>query len=244
MFFITIGIIVYIYLDRTNVANFESVVADKSLKRIKSCIKQKGKRRKSKKKVRFDDNVKYHYYDKSIDIDKILYGTCEQQLSDQDSNETQLEPIPDFKINASNLEMPENTWDASFGVPLVNKDERKVHFDRVQKSNKKYEQNMGDFIEYQTDRSAVVEPEFKIDPFKPTKVSNELTSKKIREIYDAQVQTPKAKPKKIKNKSLGVTYYENECENNGGMIRGTHLHGSRGSRHTETYGSAAFGNEF
>jgi len=263
MFFITIGIIVYIYLDRSSVNNFEPIK-----KRTKSCIKKKDKKRRSKKKVRFDDNVKYHYYDTPIDMDKVLYGSrtelhqyrqkAEQlsELSEHDSEETQLKPVlsdsdhqnhfavPDFNINASNLEMPDNAWDASFGVPLVNKDERKVHFDRVQKSNKKYEQNMGDFVEYQTDRSSVVEPEFKIDPFKPTKVSNELTSKKIREIYDEQVQTPKAKPKKIRNKSLGVTYYENETENNGGMIRGTHLHGSKGSRHTETYGSAAFGNEF
>jgi len=267
IFFVIIGVILYVYLNR-NTDDSEICTSDK-----KSClIKPKNKRKRGRKKVRFDDEPKYHYYDNptklnskgapsslakeirpfqenSIDVDKVLHKNQSSEkaseISEEDiTSDYYSDRKPTFNVDASNMEMQNNNWDSSFGVPLVNKDERKEHFDRVQKSNKRYDKSIGDFISYQTDKSSVVEPEFKIDPFKPSKQMKDLRSKTVREIYDMQVQTPTAKPKKVKNKSLGVTYYEDENENNGGMIKGTHLHGSRGGHHVETYEKASFGNQF
>ena len=146
-------------------------------------------------------------------------------------------------VHPINQQLDQNdSWDASFGLPLVSKNQGKVHFDKMQKSNRKYEQSMSEFSEYQTDRSSIVEPEFKIDPFKPSQKSRALAGQKIKDIYDMQVACPKATPKKIKKVTRNMITYEDDSVNNGGLIPGSNLHGFDGQ--SNVFGSASFGNEF
>jgi len=147
-------------------------------------------------------------------------------------------------IVPSNLEQinPEDTWDASFGLPLMSKTEKKDFFDRMQKNWKKYESAISDFSKYQTDRSTVIETETTIDPFKPDHRSNQLKGRAIKDVYDEQVAGYKAKPKAIKKKTASQVIYDNESELNGGNIPGTDLFGFDGVN--DAYKTAAFGNEF
>lgn len=207
--------------------------------------------KKVKKKVTFDDNVKYHYYDLNepirdkIDIDLVLN---QKNITHGVLKEVNVSDIPEKNQNnivrPINLEQEnaDDAWDANFGLSLITKKESRCHFDKMQKSNRKYEQSMSEFTEYQVDRSSVVEPEFKIDPFKPSTKSGNLKNQKIKDIYDMQVAVPKAAPKKIKKVTSDLVIYENDSDNNGGPIQGTNLHGF--DSHSSIFGNATFGNEF
>jgi len=242
--FLIIGAVIYIVYDNSKLDQ-KSILTEKQHK----------KHSKKHKKVSFNDHVKYHYYDKKIpthhtkksriDIDDILYRSSEEAPQ---SRVVSIEPEKedDYKINTvfpSNLEQDtDEAWDVNFGSPLVNKNERKTHFDRMQKNNKNYFNSISDFSEYQTDRSSLVEPEFKIDPFKPDRDSKQLSGQRIRDIYDAQVVNPSAKPKQIKTRTDNLTTYVDDDVSNGGMIPGTNLCGYDGM--DNVFKSSAFGNEF
>lgn len=233
MIFIIIGIIIYFYFNKS-----QQIASSPKINKVSS-IKKIPKPKHKKKKVRFNNKVTCHYYDKDtpyksdlIDMDKILYTESDKEIKPI---------IKKFNIQASNvsLDLPDQ-WDSNFGLPLVDKDERKVHFDRVQKSNKNYAESISDFVEYQVDSQSIVEPEFKIDPFKPNKKS--LSGMAIRDIYDKQVEGPRAKPKQIKKETPSMIYYEDEVANNGGIIEGTNLRGY--GSYDETFMSSAFSNQF
>lgn len=151
--------------------------------------------------------------------------------------------LTNSNILPSNLELdPEETWDASFGLPLMSKEEKKNYFARMQKNHKKYEKSMGEFGQYQMDRSTVIQTDTTINPFKPDHRSDTLKGRRIKDIYDEQVSGPKAKPKKVLKKNKNMTVYENESEMNGGIIEGTNMYGFDGI--CDDYKTAAFGNEF
>jgi uncharacterized protein YxeA len=254
-----IAIIIYFYYNG-NYNNKNQIVENKTngeqektlsrRKRKRVPLKKNKNNKNNKKKVTFDDDVKYHYYDSrepigdKIDIDAIL-GKQKAVLPGVLKNVD----VPEEKDQANivrpiNLEQEhaDDTWDANFGLPLITKKESHCHFDKMQKSNRKYEQSMSEFTEYQVDRSSIVEPEFKIDPFKPSTKSGNLKNQKIKDIYDMQVALPKAAPKKIKKVTSDLVVYENDSENNGGPIQGTNLHGF--DSQSSIFGNAAFGNEF
>jgi|SRR5271154_3403186 len=149
-----------------------------------------------------------------------------------------------YKINPSNLDSvsPEETWDASFGLPLMSKDEKRDYFAQMQKNHKKYENSISDFAKYQMDRSTIIQTETTINPFKPDHRSKSLRGRAVKDIYDEQIAGPKAKPKRVKKRTRTGIVYENESELNGGTISGTKMHGFDGIN--DSHKTAAFGNEF
>uniref|UniRef100_A0A6C0CAV5 Uncharacterized protein n=1 Tax=viral metagenome TaxID=1070528 RepID=A0A6C0CAV5_9ZZZZ len=241
-----IAIIIYFYYNGNDDKKEEPKIEDKQINRRK---RRRVISKKNKKKVRFNDNVKYHYYDTSdpigdkIDIDLILsQKKVVPVLKEAKIDIIEEEPLNIVKPINLEEENADDTWDTSFGQPLITKKESRCHFDKMQKSNRKYEKSMSEFTEYQVDRSSIVEPEFKIDPFKPSTKSGNLKNQKIKDIYDMQVAAPKAAPKRIKKVTSDLITYENDSENNGGLIQGTNLHGF--DSHSSIFGDAAFGNEF
>jgi hypothetical protein len=151
----------------------------------------------------------------------------------------------DMHLMPSNYDQtdPNETWDESFGLPLMSKEEKKKFFNKMQQNHKKYEKSISEFAKHQTDRSTIIKTDTTIDPFKPDHRSKKLKGQTIKEIYDAQVAGPKAKPKKIKNRTSTTVVYENESELNGGLLSGTkELHGYDGINNSHK--SADFGNEF
>jgi len=149
-----------------------------------------------------------------------------------------------YKINPSNLDSvsPEETWDASFGLPLMSKDEKRDYFAQMQKNHKKYENSISDFAKYQMDRSTIIQTETTINPFRPDHRSKSLRGRAVKDIYDEQVAGPKAKPKRVKKRTQTGVVYENESELNGGIISGTKMYGFDGIN--DSHKTAAFGNEF
>lgn len=252
-----IGIIVFFYYNRSE--NKKSVSKKYEIKKtVEKPTRRRPRRSRSqrnkKKRVRFSDEIKYHYYDtnnqsnEKIDIDQILRQKKVPQSVLKDTPDVIHTPaLVEDDINIVlpiNLqeENGDDAWDSNFGQPLITKNESRRHFDKMQKSNRKYEQSMSEFTEYQVDKSALVEPEFKIDPFKPSTKSNGLKNQKIKDIYDMQVATVKAAPKKIKKVTSDLVSYENDSENNGGLIPGTNLHGF--DCQSSMFGDASFGNQF
>lgn len=236
---LVVGIVVYFYFNRKNnpiIDNFTAKInPDDS-----GC-----------KKVRFSRKIKYNTYsapesdliissagrcrpDEIIDVDTIL---SETSRSDSDSGE---ELSLRCKIVPSNVDTkdPEETWYSSFGLPLMSDGDKKAFVNKIKKNHKAYQKSLGEYSKYQTDDSTIIKTDVTIDPFKNEK----LVGKAVKDIYDKQVAGPKAKPKKIKNKSDACTIYEDESELNGGSFEGTCLHGfDEGS---DDYKSAAFGNAF
>ena len=137
---------------------------------------------------------------------------------------------------------PEAMWDASFGLSLVNKDEKQIFTDKIKKNHKEYDESLGQFIQYQMDNSSLIKTDITIDPFKPEHKSNRLKGQTIKEIYDQQVAGPKAKPKRIKAKTSNNIIYEDESELNGGTLNGTNLCAFDNTN--DIYKMAEFGNEF
>ena len=144
-------------------------------------------------------------------------------------------------INDDDENNAEQVWYNSFSTPLMDPDDKKKFYAKIQKSYKNYEKSFGEFIQYQMDNDTLIKTDITIDPFKPEKRNN-CDGKAIKDIYDEMVAPPKAKPKKIKKKTDRCIIYDDESELNGGNIRGTNLSGFDGVN--DGYKSAAFGNEF
>jgi hypothetical protein len=275
--FVIIGIVIYCYYNYKN-PNANDFVSDvdsgkyqiqkqKNMSKPKHKLKPKPKT----KQVRFNDNIKYNFYNRSasnrsaslspaqIYVDDIMsedgglssyekYNSPKCKRSPKTFVEIDLDDdvvALDTNVMPSNLDQtnPEETWDASFGLPLMSNNEKKDYFDKMQKNHKRYEKSLSEFTKYQTDSSTIIKTETTIDPFKPDHRSESLKGRAIKDIYDEQVAGPKAKPKRVKRRSSSRVIYEDESELNGGAIPGTNnLHGYDGVN--ETQKTAAFGNEF
>jgi len=286
-----VGIIAYFYYNYKNFGN----ITDTTIVAPKDSNENKIKKRR----VRFNDNVKYNTYNKqysdnedsddtlfinspkidrnrsknsSIDIDNMLAlvssstsnsstSSSARSSSARATNKKNLSPniqtkldsnrcssdTEDYestnKIYPSNLDQtdPEALWDASFGLPLMDKNEKKKFINKMQKNHKEYGKSLGQFVKYQMDDSTLIKTDITIDPFK-CETQKPLMGNTIKEIYDRQVEGPKAKPKRIKTKTAACTIYEDESELNGGIIKGSDLYGFDGINNG--YKTAAFGNEF
>lgn len=176
---------------------------NKSQKNYKSPKVDRAKSKKNDKKVHFDDNIVYHTYDKNtatsdllseifsdnkenIDVDKIFSSIASSDCSDSIK-----------KIHPSNQNIDsEKVWDANFGLPLMTSEEKQKYVTKIQKNYKEYEKSLGKFVKYQTDDNTVTKPDT-INPFDPNQ-ANIFKDKTIKEIYDKQVEGPRAKPKKVK----------------------------------------------
>ena len=159
----------------------------------------------------------------------------------------ELEPqlrLPSDSIIPSNLDLATmgDTWDASFGLPLMSQKEQGDYFARMMDNYKKYDKAVGEFYEYQTDQKAILKTDTTIDPFKPSTRSACLNGKAVADIYDEQVAGPQAIPKEIRKVTASETFYADESAMNGGRIRGSDLFGING--HGDNFESAAFGNGF
>lgn len=104
-----------------------------------------------------------------------------------------------ISLNSSDDESDES-WDANFGVALITSEEKKCHFDKIQKEHEIFEDSLDSFTEYQHDESNVIKP-VKIANLK----SQSLIGKSIKDIYDTQVAAPKAAPRKQDNDEIGVS---------------------------------------
>ena len=234
----------------------------------KSILKHKKKSdsHKSNKKVKFNDKMEYvqyinnrHDLNKKIEIDLNDDHDDPDKHSERDeydgydehkvtgvSEQAQYTPTSSkTKIIPSNLDQtdPTDTWDSSFGLPLMSAGEKRDYFYKMQENHKKLEKSMGEFTDYQMDRSTVIKTDTSIDPFKPSHHSASLENQTIQDIYDSKVSVYKAKPKKILKKTKSETTYKHESELNGGNINGTKgLHGFDGIG--DSFKAASFGNEF
>lgn len=182
--------------------------------------------------------------DRDIDIDSPT--DFEEINIDRILSENKPKPVINLetKIIPSNLETNDSgdTWDSSFGLPLMSQRERSDYFVKMMDNHKKFDTSMGEFYDYLTDQSTVIKTDVTIDPFKPSVRSGNLKGKAVSDIYDEQVAGPQAKPKKIKFKNEMGTIYADESEMNGGKISGTNLFGFNG--YIEQCKPASFGNEF
>lgn len=139
-----------------------------------------------------------------------------------------------------NANDPESLWDSTFGLPLMNDKDKKKFASKMHRNHQNYQKSFNKFTKYQLDNETLIKNDLTIDPFKTDKP--EYKNKSIKDIYDQKVAGPKTKPKKIKRCTPNTIVYEDEVEMNGGNIKGTNLHGFDGI--TDSYKSAAFGNEF
>lgn len=177
-------------------------------------------------------------------LDKLSSTNPEKSMWDidisQDFNKSSsIQDVCPMNLEQSN---PNELWDANFGLPLMDKEEKKKFFAKMQKNHEEYGKSLGQFTKYQTDDSTIIKTDTTIDPFKPNHRSDALKNCTVKEIYDEQVKGPQAKPKRIKSKSSTSVIYEDESEMNGGNIKGTNLYGYDGIN--DEYKSAAFENEF
>uniref|UniRef100_A0A6C0LQR0 Uncharacterized protein n=1 Tax=viral metagenome TaxID=1070528 RepID=A0A6C0LQR0_9ZZZZ len=250
--FLTVGITSYIYFNYKN-NNNEKCHTYKVSMRNKNPHKQK-----DKKCVRFDDMITYHIPEhvsprKSSKCQSPI-GHIRDQCPDSpininsilsekmDSINTSDDLSPNVKSNNISAIQIEDRWDASFGLPLMNKDEKKDYFDKMQKNFVQYSTAISDYNNYQTDRNTVIKTDTTIDPFKPDIRSNTLKGKTVKEIYDSVVSAPIAKPKIISKRTNAGIIYKEESELNGGKLIGTNLIGFDGTY--DQYDTAAFGNGF
>ena len=140
-----------------------------------------------------------------------------------------------------NVEHPDGSWDAQFGLPLINTNSKKKIAQQIKKEHDEYNKSLGKFNKYQMDKKSLIKTDITIDPFK-SENKRHFKGKAIRDIYDEQVAGPKATPKKIIRRCGSSIIYDNESEMNGGMLSGTSMHGYNGSKYG--FKSANFGNEF
>lgn len=222
--FIIVGVSIYIYYQITAMDNGDNITFQ-----VNKYINNK-----AKKQVRFNHKIKTRLYDlkdsehsndKKTSMNNIP-DDIKSEILDNDTNQdydTQ-SPIADLKtIDSMNDLDANNTWDSSFGIPLMNKDEKKKYFNKVQKNFIDYGKSMSEFEKYLTDRSTIIQTETTIDPFKPDHRSGSLENKTIQEIYDQQTAGPKAKPMKIKSNHDYQTIYDNDSEMNTGQLNGSNL---------------------
>jgi hypothetical protein len=184
-----------------------------------------------------------------INVDDVLSSVTRSDIRSHCDPNDITEPFEIFNdvndvVVPSNLENddPDAAWDANFGLPLMDSNEKKKFIAKMFRSHKDYQKSLGDFIKYQTDDSTKIRTDITIDPFKPEHNSNKLKGKTVKEIYDEQVAGPTVIPKRIKGRTASTIIYDDESENNGGRIKGTNLIGFDGLG--ESYRAAAFGNEF
>ena len=215
---VVIGVVVYLYYNHKKILS--TIQADTPENQNDNTAKPK----KNRKKVRFDDNVIYHTYDRkgtkqlsgsskdSIDVDKLFSPS----IASDEKSET---------VYPSNLDRtdPEELWDANFGLPLMTHNEKQKYVAKMQKNYKDYEKSLGKFVKYQTDDSTIIKTDASINPFSADQIDKIFKGKTIKEIYDDQVAGPKAKPKQIKYQTSTSLVYENESELNGGQLQGTNL---------------------
>lgn len=147
-------------------------------------------------------------------------------------------------IIPSNLDLSTmgDSWDSSFGIPLMSKQEQSDYVARMINNHKKFNGAVTQFFDYVTDQKAVLKTDVSIDPFSPANGANKLRGKTVGEIYDEQVAGPQAVPMKIKSVGPMETIYENENPMNGGDFPGTHLKAF--DSHAAMCKQATFGNEF
>ena len=135
-----------------------------------------------------------------------------------------------------------DSWDSSFGLPLMSKQEQTDYVARMINNHKKFNGSISEFFEYVTDQGAILKTDITINPFSQANGAKKLRGKTVGEIYDEQVSGPQAVPKKIKRVGSSETYYENESALNGGEFPGTHLRAF--DSHAPSCRPASFGNEF
>lgn len=224
---------------------------------------------KSPKRVFFDSKVTYYNYDansppKSITKSKPVIKNYSASKTTEDKKIDKLikENKQSPKINLSGNIIPSNfdvtnpneKWDSSFGLPLMDKKEQAAFFTKMMDNYGKYTQTLDKFGQYVTDQSTVIKTDTTIDPFKSSMNSEKLHGKTVQEIYDEQVRGPRIVEKKIKARTSDGIVYHDESELNGGLMKGINLVGAndwgsnsygfgldRGQEHWDT---AAFGNGF
>lgn len=234
---IILGLAVYIYYNKTPDNLREGYKTNK--------IKQNKKSSKTKKQVRFDDNIEYRIFT-PIDVDEILYTDEEKSVKIEDTkidDKIDIDQIlsPDKnKIDESDID---KSWYTMFDKPLMTNNEKKQYYDKVSKNYKDYEKSLDQFGKYQTDDSTVIKTDITIDMFAPEKINNNnKTGTTIKDIYNEMVKAPTAKPKKIKCKNPENIIYEDESEMNGGNISGSNLTGYDGIN--DEYQMANFNDDF
>lgn len=263
LIFIILAIVLYFFYQ-----NIRSCKSTENYKKTKS-MKNKSKNiqaQKTKKKVRFNDDIEYNIYsDKSstdimvspyrtsdsicdtnkIDVDSILSQISSDSIMSNESsvsNGSLHDNNITNKVVPSNLpfENAEDLWHSSFGKPLLSQNEKNKFSEKIKQDHEEYEKCLGQFSKYQMDNNTIIKTDVTIDPFKKSD-ENKLKNMSVKDIYDRQVAGPQIKPKNIKKTNNHSTIYEDESEMNGGFIKGTQLHGFDGA---SDFKSAAFDNEF
>lgn len=132
---------------------------------------------------------------------------------------SELSVVIEDSVQPANLSESENTWDSTFGLPLMDSSNKTRLINKLRKNHDNYQKSIGQIAEYQTDRSTVIQTDVTIDPFK----SNSYDGLTVKEIYDKQTEGPRAVPKKISSTIDNLTIYSSESELNGGKLQKSNL---------------------
>lgn len=190
---------------------------------------------KKKKKVRFNNNIQYHKYPKEIKLDyhDNIYNNIdyvEPFVGNIDENTYYNED------DINNIKQKVKYADLSLGE--INK----LRYNNMRKKNKQFQNSLDNFTHFQKDDSKIVEQKSEsIDPFNPSCDSEKLIGMTIQDIYDSQINGPKAIPKNIKKITSSSIIYDNESELNGGFINGSNIYGMG---QDDKYSSAHFTDNF
>ena len=121
-----------------------------------------------------------------------------------------------------------DTWDSSFGIPLMDPEEKRMFAQRMQANMNKYTHAVDKFAEFRDNRDNVEKAQTTLDPFVTDHRSSSLIGKTIKEIYDEQTAGPRPKPKEVLDRTRTNTYYKDENSMNGAYLEGTRLTGFDG----------------
>ncbi len=205
-----IGIIVFFYYNYNNGKTGQtgqiSQLVNMTPKSKNDWIKYPKKYRKQKK----------HVFCHKIDVDDICSDSnlfSEKELDE----EPEVEPYNDPEEN-------NDSWDARFGIPLMDDKTKNKYAKKMIQENKQYGKSFGKFQQHQLDKNAIIKTDITIDPFKPEN-RQKYKGLAVKDIYDKQIAGPKPIPKKILGQTKTFTIYQDESEMNGGNITGANLSG-------------------
>jgi hypothetical protein len=172
----------------------------------------------NKNKVRFKDKVQVRHYtpseqSTSFDIDHVISRQLDQSdfnsdsegftpsLSQLGSEESDTDGLTDSEKEivwgnaAEDTETEQTgTWDQAFDKPIVTKDEKKKHADKLKRSYNRYQKSQGDSLRYRTSSDSSIKPDVGDNPFTNPEL---FKGKSLAEIYDSKTSSSKSsKPSK------------------------------------------------
>jgi len=120
--------------------------------------------------------------------------------------------------------LDQDTWDYSFGLPLMSCYAKQKYTDNMNKNHQKYLNSMSEYTEHQTDKSIILQKDIEISKFNRNN-DNSNIGKKIKDIFDEQTANINVPTKNIINQTDNLITYDNESSMNAGNLLGASFSG-------------------